>query len=327
MVGLGNIAHQFIKDLMLIEEAEVIACASRSLSNAQSFARQYGVPTYYGDYQSLFEDEGVDIVYIATTHNTHAELGIAAMDAGKHVLCEKPLAVNAFQVSQMIQAANNNGVFMMEAFWTRFNPSIIKILDHIKAGAIGTVNYINADFTFYRDDSDDSRMLNVDMAGGSLLDMGVYPVFLAYLIMGIPEHILATARLHTTGADLQTAAIFKYPIGIADLMSGFCSESDMSAKIYGTNGKIFIDPIWHETQGFRMVIGKNGKYKEQHFSFPTIGKGFTYEIQECHKCIQKGQRESLLWSHQNSLELITLTDEIRRQSGIVYPFEKTPKHE
>lgn len=322
IIGLGNIAHQFIQDLQLLAGHTVVAVASRSRTKARKFASEYGVENYYGDYKSLFKDARVDIVYIATPHNSHAELSIEAMDHNKHVLCEKPLAVNKIEVQQMIAKAQSKNVFLMEAFWTRFNPSLQAILELLEKNTIGEVNYINADFTFYRDDPDDSRMLNIDLAGGSLLDMGVYPVFLAYVILGKPIQLSALARFHKTGVDLQTVSIFQYPSGVANLMSGFTSQSDMVAKIYGTTGRIYIHPIWHESQGFTLIQGNDGQYNSQEFSYPTKGKGFTYEIEECLKCIKNDQIESKIWSHQNSLELIEITDEIRRQTGLIYPFEK-----
>ena len=321
IIGLGNIAHQFAKDLLLLDNCQLVAVASRNLDKAKSFATLYKVTTAYGNYTSLLEDKSVDIVYIATPHNSHLEWAVSALNQGKHVLCEKPLAVNAPQVMQIAEAAKREGLFLMEAFWSRFNPSIVKVLELVKNGAIGEVNYLNADFTFFRDDPKDSRMLNMDLAGGSLLDMGVYPCFLAYMLLGKPRQILASAIFHTTGADLQTAAILKFPSGIANIYSGFKSQSDMSAKIYGTKGRIYIDPIWHETQGFTLIKGNDGNYHEEHYNFPTLGKGFTYEIQECVACIQAGKTESEKWSLQHSLDLISITDEIRRQIGLVYPFE------
>ena len=317
IVGLGNIAHQFVKDLQILDEHVVWAAASRSMAKAKAFAGQYGIENSYGEYASVFEDEEVDIVYIATPHDSHMDLSIQAMDAGKHVLCEKPLAVNGVQAQRMVDAARRNKVFLMEAFWTRFNPSIVEVLELLKNGEIGEVNYLNADFSFFRNDPDESRMLNMDLAGGSLLDMGVYPVFLAYAIFGKPLQVFATARTHHTGADLQTAAILKYDSAIANLMSGFKSESDMVAKIYGTEGSVFIDRVWHESQGYRVV--KDGKVKQ--FSRPTLGKGFTYEIQECRNCIKNQKLESDLWSHRNSLDLVSITDQIRQQTGVIYPFE------
>lgn len=321
IIGLGNIAHLFVQDLLLVKEASIGAVASRNQSKANRFAEKYKVAKAYGNYQALLKDPDIDIIYIATPHNSHEQLSIAALEAGKHVLCEKPLAVNQSQVQQMIAVAQEEGRFLMEAFWAKFNPSIKKVLALIDKGVIGAVNYVNADFTFYREDPDDSRMLNMDLAGGSLLDMGVYPLFLAYSIFGNPEQILATGRFHQTGADIQTAAILKFKNGIANMMSGFVSQSDMVAKIYGTKGRIYLHPYWHETQGFTLIEGNDGNTKTTKMHYPTKGKGFTYEIEECMQCIQQGKLESPNWTHQNSVDLIGITDEIRRQAGLTYPFE------
>lgn len=319
IIGLGNIARAFTEDLMLIDNNQPYAVASRTQEKADAFGAKFLATKAYDSYATLFQDEQVDIVYIATPHDSHVSLAIEAMNAGKHVLCEKPLAVNAKQVQQMIEAAQANDVFLMEAFWSRFNPSIEAAFRQIQQGELGEVNYINADFTFYRDDPDTSRMLSMDLAGGSLLDMGVYPVFLAYLILGKPEKIHAISRKHKTGADLQTAALFEYPDAIANLMSGFQSQSDMIARICGTKGSIFINPIWHETQSYTFLDNRVGT--EVNHMYPTKGKGFTYEIEECIKCIEAGLKQSPKWSWQNSLDLITLTDEIRNQIGLHYPFE------
>ena len=321
IIGLGNIAHQFVKDLLLVDNTTISAVASRSMDNAKAFAETYGIKKAYNQYTDVFADPEIDIVYIATPHDSHARYSILAMEAGKHVLCEKPLAVNAHQVQEIIDASRKNEVFMMEAFWSKFNPSISEVLKLIKEEKIGKINYVNADFTFLRNDAPDSRMLSMDCTGGSLLEMGVYPVFLAYSIFGNPEQVLATGRFHETGADMQTAAILRYEEGIAMLMSGFASQSDMIAKIYGTTGRIYLHPYWHETQGYTLIEGNNGIEKTTYKNLPTKGKGFTYEIEECLKCISNGQIESKHWSHLDSLNLITITDKIRRETGLKYPFE------
>ncbi|MEM9547674.1 MAG: Gfo/Idh/MocA family oxidoreductase [Bacteroidota bacterium] len=317
ILGPGKIANKFVKDLLLIDDCELASVASRSLEKAENFARIYGAKHFYSSYKDLFEDKDIDIIYIATPHNSHMKFALEALNHGKHVLCEKPLAINKEQVSALIHAARTNNVFLMEAFWTRFNPTMEAVLSKIKNDEIGEVNYINADFCFYKDADPDSRLFNLELAGGALLDVGVYPIFLSYMIMGYPEDILATALLHKTGADLQTSAILKYNKGLSTLNCGFRSHSDMVAKIYGTGGKIFIDDRWHESSGYR--VEKDGEV--QAFSHPTLGKGFSYEIQECVRCIQAGKIESEKWSHQDSLNLISICDEVRRQVGVKYPFE------
>ena len=162
-----------------------------------------------------------------------------------------------------------------------------------------------------------SRLYNLDLAGGSLLDMGIYPIFLSYLLLGMPKEILATARFHQTGADVQTSAILKYEEAISLVLSSFESHSDMVAKVFGTEGKIFINSRWHEAEGF--VIEKDG-HREM-ISVPKQGKGYTHEIMECQIQIEEGHIESDMWSHNDTLNLISILDEIREKIGLVYPFE------
>lgn len=318
IIGLGRIARLFADDLKLVEEAELVAVASTNASRANDFAKDFEVPQAYSSYSELFNDPNVDVVYVATLHHTHCKFSIEAMNYGKHVLCEKPIGISRSQAVEMTNISKKNNVFFMEAFWTRFNPSIIKIRELISQGAIGRLRYINAEFTFYKlNDDPKSRSLNIDLAGGSLLDMGVYPVFLSYLLLGLPEEILARAQFYNTGAEIQTSMIFQYENAQALLYSGFANNTDMKAKISGEAGEIYIHPFWFEAQGFELV--QNGK--SQFHELPTIGKGFTHEVFEVHECIRKSKLESKKWSHKNSMELMGLVDTIREQSGISFPFE------
>ena len=317
IVGLGRIAHSFVKDLLLVPDNVVQAVASRSADNAAAFASQYGAAAHFANYSDLFADPLVDIVYVGTTHDSHAALSIAAMNAGKHVLCEKPLAVNARQVEEMIAASQANKVFLMEGLWSRFNPAIVECLNLVRDGVIGEVNYLNADFCFPAKLDVNARLLNRDMAGGALLDIGIYPIFLAYALFGKPRQILAISRFHDTGADVKTSVVLKYDQAIAQTMSSFLCRSDMVAKIYGEHGHIFLDSRWHETEGFTLVVGD----REQKIRRPKSGKGFTYEIEECMRCIAEGKTQSERWSHQHSLDLIGIMDEVRQQVGLRYPFE------
>ncbi len=320
IIGLGNIAHYFCKDLQLVEKASIGAVASRSIDKAEKFAAQYRVEKSYGNYKDLLADSNIDIVYIATPHHSHAKWSIEAMNAGKHVLCEKPLAINQSEVKAMIEAAQKNGVFLMEALWSKFNPSVKTCIEYARSGnVIGEVNRLYADFNFHQEATDNHRLFNMELAGGALLDVGIYPAFLAYSIFGVPDQILASARFHRTGADLQTSAIFQYKNATANISCGFASYSDMQAKIYGTEGQIFIEPRWHEAQGYTLRHLQKGKTIK--VDLPTKGKGFTYEIKECIRCIGERKLESECWSWKNSLELMQILDEIRRQIGLKYPFE------
>ena len=320
IIGLGKIAHKFVKDLLLVPDNEVVAVASRSVGKANTFSSSLGLDCEtFGDYHSLFLSSKVDIVYIATPHNSHAELSITAMRNGKHVLCEKPMAVNAESLSEMIRVAQKNNVFLMEALWSRFNPSIRQVYKLTQEGTIGSIKMIDVNFCHKLNGTPESRLFNMDLAGGSLLDMGIYPVFLSYLLLGKPTGIEAFTRFHKTGADIHTSVILKYDDAMATVSSSFDVDSDMVARIYGEEGKIYINRRWHESEGF--ILEKDG-HKEE-FQVAKLGKGYSHEIMECQTQIGNGYIESELWSHNDSLALISILDEIRKKINLKYPFENS----
>ncbi len=319
ILGPGKIAHSFAKDLQLVEDGKLMAVASRNIGRAKEFSVQYDAEFAFGTYQELLECSDVDVIYIATPHTGHMEWAIKAMEHGKHVLCEKPLGVNLQEVQKIITAAQKNKVFLMEALWSRFNPSLQKVKELITAGKIGKVSYLSADFAFYGLDREEKgRLLNPELAGGTILDIGIYPIFLAYLILGVPDRILSTSNFYKTGAEIQTSMIFEYPDAQAILYSGLTCNSEMKAEISGRYGSIFIDPRWHEAQGFSVEFEDH----QERFDLPTLGKGYAHEIKEVHDCLKASNLQSELWSHQNSLDLIGLMDEVRKQNGIVFPFEQ-----
>ncbi|WP_310559635.1 Gfo/Idh/MocA family oxidoreductase [Flavobacterium sp.] len=317
IIGLGNIAHQFAKDLSLVEDAELAAVASRNAEKSQEFATQHNCQKSYSSYEAIINDPEIDILYIATPHSSHATLTINALQNNKHVLCEKPIALNYNDALQMIEASKANNKFFMEAFWTRFNPSFREAYSKIKNGEIGHVTYINADFAFYTEnlEGEGNRKTDMNLGGGSLLDIGVYPLFLCYVVLGIPTEILAKSNFHKTGADLQTSMILQYENAQAILHSSFVSTYNVKATISGTKGKINLNTPWHQAQSCTLTVDN----QEEEILLPTKGKGFTYEIEECHQCLYENRIESSIWSHQNSLDLIKIVDQVRNQIGLEYP--------
>lgn len=318
IVGPGHIAHSFAKDLKLVTDGKLTAVASRNLDRAKLFAEEYQAEHAFGSYQDLFESDVVDAVYIATPHTSHAQLAVEAMDDGKHVLCEKPMGLHGGDVEKMIAASARNQVFLMEAMWSRFNPAIKKIKQLVDDGELGEIQYLHADFAFYAlDRGERGRLLNPELAGGSLLDIGIYPIFLSYLMLGTPEKVMAASNFYKTGVEVQTSMIFQYPKSQAILYSGLTSRSEMKAQISGSKATAYLSPRWHVAQGYS--IENNGDLKD--FELPTQGKGYTHEIIEVHECLRKGNLQSNLWSHKNSIDLMALMDEIRRQTGIRFPME------
>lgn len=312
IIGLGNIAGQFANDLLLTEDAELVAVASRNKDKATEFAKKYDCPKTYDSYDDLFADDQVAIVYIATPHNSHADLSIKAMQSGKHVLCEKPMALSYSDAVRMIEASKKYKVFFMEAFWTRFIPSVQDALEKINQGIIGNIKYVKADFAFTANESERGRLFDKNLGGGALFDIGVYPLFLSYILLGIPEEILSKSVSHENGIDLQTSMILQYKSAQAVLHASIVSESDMKATISGTKGVIVLNSPWFVANGYSLLKDD----QETTFSFPTLGKGYTHEAIECHNCIRNQQIESKLWSHQNSLDLSKIVDEIKNQIGL-----------
>ncbi|MEP2278047.1 Gfo/Idh/MocA family oxidoreductase [Maribacter sp.] len=318
IVGAGNIAHSFSKDLALVNGGKLVSVASRSLEKARTFADEYEAENAYGSYEELFNSGTVDIIYLATPHTSHADLSVAAMKAGNAVLCEKPMGVNKAEVEKMVAVAKENNVFLMEALWSRFNPTIKEVKELVVNGTIGEIGYLHSDFAFYAMDRDeDGRLLNPDLAGGSLLDIGIYPIFLAYLMLGKPKDIKATANFHKTGVEMQCSMIFNYDNAQAILYSGLNSNSEKKSEIAGSLGTIFIHPRWHESTGY--TLEKDGERISNELG--KRGKGYVHEIEEVHLCLNSGKKESDLWSHQNSLDLIGIMDSVREKTGIVFRFE------
>lgn len=309
IIGLGYIAREFANDLELINEAEITAVASRDIKKAAEFASKYKCSKFYGSYDALFADEEIDIVYIATPHNSHAELSIKAMQNGKHVLCEKPVALSYGDAVRMTEASKKYNKFFMEAFWTRFIPSIQDVLSKVKNNEIGTVKYLNADFAFYVNELEGNRMTDKKLGGGALFDIGVYPLFLSYIMLGVPTEIMAKSIYHENGVDLQTSMMLQYQSAQAILHVSFVSDSDMKATISGSQGRIEISSPWFMADGYSII--KNGEEKK--FNIPNIGKGYAHEAIECHACIINNQNESKMWSHQNTLELSSMVENVKNQ--------------
>lgn len=314
IIGLGAIAHKFASELLL-ENEEIYAVASRDLNKAKEFALQYGCSHYYGTYDELLEDNNVDIIYIATPHNSHASISIKALEKNKNVLCEKPFALDYQEAEEMVNLSKEKDKFLMEAFWTRFNPVFLEIFQRIKAGEIGEIKYINADFCFPANFASKNRLSELSLGGGSLMDIGIYPVFLSYAILGNPIDILATSHFGNSGIDLQTSIILNYKNSQAILHSSFEYHSNMEATICGTKGRIIIHPIWHMADTYTLI---NNEGEKKNYILPRKGIGYTHEIQECKKCIQNKMIESNLWTHQNSLELIKILDDIRKKIGLEF---------
>lgn len=319
ILGPGHIANKFAEGLQVVPGAQLTAVASRSLEKATQFAKTFSAPKAYGNYSELLADETVQAVYIATPHTGHAELALAALAAGKAVLCEKPMAVNEAQVTEIVQAARTHQVFCMEAMWTRFLPIMAQVREWIDASAIGRIRMVRADFGFRAGWNPDHRLLNPELAGGSLLDVGIYP--LAFALWALGEHptdLKACGTIGETGVDEQAALTLAFASGaLAILDCAVRTQTNHTAEIHGTEGSIFIDaPFWRGTKA-RLRTGDDEIVIEK----PFLANGYEYEAMEVGRCIRARLLESDTVTLDESLRIVRLLDEARRQIGVIYPFE------
>lgn len=316
----GTIAHKFADGLMGLADAEVHAVGSRSIDRARAFAAQHGAKRVYGSYEELVVDPEVDAIYVANPHNYHKDATILCLNHGKPVLCEKPFAVNAAEVDAMIAAAKASDAFLMEAMWTRFLPVWQQIRAWIDAGRIGDVRLVNASFGFRSGWKPEGRLLNPALAGGALLDVGVYVVSAASWIMRQdPVRVDSSAHMGETGVDEQTSMILSYEGGaMAVLSCAVQTKTRHDATIYGTDGWIEIpEPFWRATHAVLHAGGEEILFEEPHLS-----NGYEYEAKEVADCLAAGRKESLILPLAESRRIIATLDAVRAQVGLVYPFEE-----
>lgn len=324
IIGLGKIAHKFAEDLALLKNAKLHAVASRSLDKATTFAKQYQVEHAYGSYSEILNCPELDVVYIATPHIAHCENTLMCLEHQIPVLCEKPFAMNATEVSRMVTLAKFQKTYLMEALWTRFLPTIEKTLELIDAGTIGELVSLKADFGFNAPFDAKARLFNHHLGGGSLLDVGVYPVFLSLLLFGKPIELKAIANIGKTNVDEHCSMILKYANNkMAVLYSSIIAKASNEALIYGTKGMIRINSRWHEPTSLTLSVeGETPK----DFFFDFKGNGYFYEAEAVMKDLATGKKQNSLMNLDFSLDLIELLDRVRREAGIFYPkydhFEK-----
>lgn len=320
ILGTGNIANSFTTALVNLPRASVHAVGSRSTENAQQFSQKFNIPKSYGSYEDLVYDPEVDIIYVSTPHPYHQENTLLALEAGKHVLCEKPLALNSQQINSMILSAKKNKRFLMEAMWMWFFPAIQETKRLIDIGEIGDVRLLTANFGFYKGFDPKHRLFNPALGGGALLDIGIYPLALAYFLLGKPTHWAGEAYLGKTGVDEQISLTLHYDgEKSAHLTSTIRANSDNEAIIHGTKGFIRIHREFWNPQKITIDLerGKN----QQTINFPQTSNGMEFEAQHVMDCLEDGKIESDLMSFQVSRDLMEIMDDLRQSWGIVYPGE------
>ncbi len=319
IIGPGRIAHQFADGVKVIEDAALYAVASSQPERAKAFAEQHAGEKTYASYEALVNDPQVDAIYIATPHRFHFDNALLCLKAGKPVLCEKPLTVNAAEARQLIETTRANNVFLMEALWTRYLPIYQQVREWLEARLIGDLRLLVSTFGINVSKDQGDRWLNPELAGGTLLDMGVYPIAVSQWVMGqTPRSFCAQAYLGNTGVDELTTALLKYENGvISQFHSSFITNGVNDFLIYGAIGHIRIHAnYWGATQATLVTTDQTITV-----SRPFRGGGFEYQTEEAMRCIRAGLLESPGMSHAHTLANMELMDGIRAEIGLKYPFE------
>jgi predicted dehydrogenase len=320
ILGCGSIAHKFAQALGFVEDAQIVAVGSRNDEKAKEFGDKYQASRHYGSYQKLADDKEIDIIYVATPHNLHCENTIMCLEAGKAVVCEKPLAVNARQAKAMIDCARKHKLFLLEAMWTRFLPLMDKVRQLLAEETIGEVRMLAADFGFrYADRAEKQRILDPNLAGGALLDVGIYPMALSSMLFGRPQHIHSSAYLGETGVDEQNGIVLTFDKGrLSIIYSAQQTETPHEATIMGTKGMIRIHrPCW---SGNKLTLIRL-RQEDQFIELPSHANGFVYEIKATHAALRAGKLETTLMPLDETLAIAETMDAIRAQWGLKYPFE------
>jgi predicted dehydrogenase len=313
----GRIAAKFANGLKLLDNAELYAVASRDKDRAKEFAKDHGFSKYYGSYRELAGDPGVDIIYIASPHSHHHEHTLLCLKNGKAVICEKAFALNSREVEEMISEAARQKVFLMEALWPPFQPMYIKAKKIIDSGEMGKVIHMNARFGFQAPYEPLNRKFNLDLGGGSLLDIGIYPVIDALNFLGVPAEVMSGATFAGSGSEESISIIFCYGDGrMATLYSSFRTAAGIGCDLLCENGNLYFSRSRDMSQ--RLKISVNGKDDEEYSLIPE-GMGYHYEAEEVMRCLDEGKTESDIVPLSFSRDLINTLDRIRKSAGIVFP--------
>ena len=318
VVGPGAIATSFADAMQLTDGGTIVAVASRSAERAAVFGDRYGVPARYGDYESLAADPEVDVVYVATPQSRHEPDTLSLLRAGKHVLCEKPFALNARQAATMIEEARSRGLFLMEAIWSRFLPAYRSLVEVIGEHRIGEPLLVEADFGFRRPHEPEHRLFDLALGGGGLLDLGIYPLQLCSLVLGTPEHVVADGVVGETGVDEVVAAVLRHHGGrLGVVKASIRVGMSCTARISGTDGWIDLPAFMHCPSSLTVTTSAGPERIDGSYE----GNGLQFEIEEVHRCLAEGSMESRVMPLDETRALAGTLDAIRAQVGVVYPGE------
>jgi predicted dehydrogenase len=315
IVGLGKIANTFAADLRLSKNSIIRAVASRNIEKAKSFSEKYNAVNFYGSYEELVANPEVDVVYVATPHAFHFEHTMMCLKEGKGVLCEKPLGMKRSEVEVMIREAKTRNLFLMEGLWTRFIPATEKVLEIIDNKTIGDLMFVRADFGFKADPDFESRIYKKSLGAGSLLDIGIYPIYLSLLTLGVPNEIKAMARMTDTDVDSYCSMLFGYENGAkAILDSTIEADTPVEAYIYGNKGTLKLHSRFHHTEKLTMVVDRVKTEQEIKYD----GNGYIHQIEEVNRCLMNGETESSKIPLTLSADLIGTIDRVKAEIGLKY---------
>ena len=312
IIGLGKIANKFATDLAIVNNAELVAVASRSQENADKFAKKFNIEKAYNSYESLVKDIEVEAVYIATPHSFHKEHSILCLQNKKAVLCEKPFAMNLYEVTEMIAVAKENDVLLMEALWTYFLPHYQYVLDIVKTQKFGKLKELNADFGFISNYDEESRLIKKELDGGSLLDIGIYPIFAALSTLGNPKKIEAKATFFENGVDAKCNMIFNYKNAKANLKSTLLENTPTEAIFTFDDAVVKINTMFHQPS--TVTIIKDDKEEILDFGYKTIG--YNFEMEHFNQLIRENKKESDIMTFEFSKNLMNTLDEVRGIIGL-----------
>ncbi len=317
IIGTGGIARTFARDIAYLEGHEIAAVGSRTLSKSQEFTKEFPARAY-GSYEELVASD-VDAVYVATPHSLHAENSILALNAGKPVLCEKPFSVNAAQAEAMIHASQKNSVALMEAMWSRFLPHYQIVRAIVESGELGDLVALYADHGQPLPADRYYRLHAPELAGGALLDLGIYPISLAFMVLGEPDSIIASSQLTESGVDAQTSMIFSYFKGQQAVMTTTLKvRTPCTAQIIGTKGRVNIDSNFYTPTSMQVIV--EGKLARE-YPKSYVGHGIREQAREFAEVVRSGELESSIMSQIESLAIMHVMDEIRETIDLKYPFE------
>lgn len=308
ILATGNIASSMAAALKLVPDAELRAVASRRQSAADRFAGVWDVPVAYGSYDALLADPEIDIVYVATPNALHKENVLAALSAGKHVLCEKPLTTSAEDTAICAQAARSAGLFLMEAMWTAFFPAMIRARQLILEGAIGKPAHLSANFVSYRDPATSPNLFDPELGGGASLDLGIYPLTAALLLAGPIETTSSSVVRGSTGVDEMVGVTAVHQSGVLSSLSfGFRAEMPIAVRITGDKGVLEIPKDFHHPE--TLLLQRGGQVEQ--LDLPALGNGYAHEAIEVQHCVAAGRNESGIWPIERSLETARILQQVR----------------